>query len=75
MLAGLIVAYEIACDDDELLSVVVDGWLVSHPVLTRVVIGSVAGHLGNLLPTWGDPVHLLSLAFRTLRGCRGERRG
>lgn len=70
-----ILVYEIVCDEEDLLSVVVDGWLESHPVLTRAVIRSIADHLANEVDPNRDPVHLLSVAVRYFRGRCGERRG
>lgn len=61
-----IVAYEILCPDDELLSEQCDRWLVSHPVSTRVAVAAVALHLINELPTCADPVHLVGVALRRL---------
>jgi hypothetical protein len=63
VLAGGVVLYEVLCDEDELLSVVVDRWLESRPVVTRLAIGAVALHLLNLLPPYADP-----LAKRTWKG-------
>lgn len=54
VLAAGIVGYELACDEDDLLSVVVDRWLVDYPVLTRAVIAAVALHLLNALPPGVD---------------------
>lgn len=56
VLAGGIVLYEVTCEQDELLSVVVDGWLEKHPLVTRFAVGAVALHLLNLLPAYGDPL-------------------
>lgn len=56
ILAALIISYEIVCESDQLLSVVVDEWLETHPVLTRVIIGGVALHLLNSLPWYADPL-------------------
>lgn len=70
VLAAGIIGYEIACNDNELLSVAVDRWLVSRPVLTRLVIAAVALHLLNALPAYADPLgkRLWSKIFRTVRG-------
>lgn len=57
-----ILAYEVYAvrqDPEQLLSRIVDEWLVSHPVLTRAIIASVALHLLNLAPRAVDPLHLL----------------
>lgn len=53
LVAG-IVGYEVLCADDDLLSAVVDEWLVTRPVLTRAVIAAVSLHLANLLPWYAD---------------------
>lgn len=54
VLTAGIVGYEVACHDDELLSVAVDRWLVKHPILTRWAIAAVSLHLLNALPVWAD---------------------
>lgn len=54
VLATGIVGYEVLCDEEELLSVAVDRWLVSHPFITRTAIAAVSLHLLNLLPWWTD---------------------
>jgi len=54
VLALGIISYEIACDEEELLSVAVDRWLLSHPLITRTAIVAVSLHLLNLLPWWAD---------------------
>lgn len=56
ILTASVLAYEIACDDDQLLSVVVDEWLETHPIFTRMAIGAVALHLLNCLPWYADPL-------------------
>ncbi|OMC55405.1 hypothetical protein A5747_13510 [Mycobacterium sp. IS-836] len=56
IMAAGIIAYEFSCEEDQLLSVVVDEWLLTHPILTRVVIAGVALHLLNSLPWWADPI-------------------
>jgi hypothetical protein len=56
VLAVGVVLYEVACDSDQLLSAVVDEWLVTHPIVTRAAIGAVALHLLNLLPPYADPL-------------------
>lgn len=66
VMAAGIVFYEVACNDDQLLSIIVDGWLVSHPILTRAVIASVSLHLANGLPAPIDPLHLTFLGGRKL---------
>ena len=65
VLAAAVAVYEFACREDELLSVAVDRWLESRPVLTRLIIGAVSLHLLNVLPFYADP-----LAKRFWRGLR-----
>jgi len=54
VLAAAVASYELACDNEELLSVAVDRWLISHPFITRTAIVAVSLHLLNLLPWWTD---------------------
>lgn len=61
-----IIAFEVSCDDDELLSVICDSWIKDHPILTRSVIIALAMHLGNGLPNRLDPVHLGFIGVRKL---------
>jgi hypothetical protein len=61
-----IVGYEILCEDEQLLSVIVDEWLVSHPVVTRFTIAAVALHLINALPPAIDPVSQQFILWRKL---------
>jgi len=56
ILAAGIITYEVLCDEDQLLSVVVDEWLVTHPLATRAVIAAVSLHLANILPWYADPI-------------------
>ena len=72
VMAVAIVAYEVACHEDELLSVAVDRWLVSRPVLTRLCVAAVSLHLLNLLPWFADPLgkRLWNSLFRVLRSRR-----
>lgn len=51
ILAGVIV-YELAADD--LLSEATERYVVRHPVLTRIGIIAIAGHLACLMPTAVD---------------------
>ena len=53
----LVLAYEIACPDGELMSEGVDRAIEKHPVLTILAIGATALHLANLLPESIDPFH------------------
>ena len=55
LVAGII-GYEISCNENELLSVAVDRWLVSRPLMTRAVIAAVSLHLLNCLPWFADPL-------------------
>lgn len=59
-----IVAYELCAPDGQLLSEAVDRFLVSHPILTRVVVISVAAHLLNVLPNEVDPIHRIATLSR-----------
>ena len=56
ILAVGVVVYEIYAAEGQLMSEIVDEWLVTHPVLTRATIGAVALHLLNLLPWYADPL-------------------
>jgi hypothetical protein len=67
-LAVVVMAYEIACSEGELLSEGVDKWLAANPILTRSVIAALALHLANALPVRFD---LVSLGFLGVRGIRG----
>ena len=60
----LIVGYEIVAAPGELLSEAVDRHLENHPIITRVVIGTVALHLLNLLPQPIDPLNHVARKFR-----------
>lgn len=60
-----VLAYEIACPKDELLSEGVDRALESHKAMTLAGIGVVALHLANLLPDRLDP---LSQGLKLLKG-------
>lgn len=42
------IAYELTFDD--LLSMATERWCRKHPVLPRIIIGAVAGHLACVLP-------------------------
>lgn len=56
IMAAAIICYEVSCSEDQLLSVVVDGWLVTHPIFTRAAIAAVALHLLNALHPSVDPL-------------------
>jgi hypothetical protein len=68
MLAAGVLAYELVCEEGELLSEGVDDWVATKPILTRTVIAALALHLGNAVPPRFDPV---SLGFHGIR--RGSR--
>ena len=70
ILAGSVVVYECMCTEENLLSVVVDEWLETHPILTRVTIGAVALHLLNMLPVYADP--LAKQLWKTIFGALGR---
>lgn len=62
-----VVSYNLAAEDGQMFSEVVDEWLLEHPWLTRGVVVLVALHLLNALPSRADPVSLLFAARRLLR--------
>jgi hypothetical protein len=66
VIAASVLAYELACNEGELLSEGVDDWVATKPILTRAVIAALALHLGNAVPTRFDPVSM---------GCYGIRKG
>jgi hypothetical protein len=51
ILAG-VVFFELTADD--LLSEATERYWTKHPILTRVVIGAVAGHLAGVIPSTLD---------------------
>lgn len=59
-LGAAILAYEIACPQDHLLSQGVDRAIEKHPVATRLAIGITALHLANALPRQLDPFYQLT---------------
>jgi hypothetical protein len=63
----VIVVYEIVAPENELLSEVVDRFLVSHPIVTRTIVIGLALHLINLLPEQIDPLHHTAIAVRRHR--------
>jgi hypothetical protein len=67
-LAAGVLAYELTCNEGELLSEGVDEWLSTRPLLTRTVIAALALHLGNAVPPRIDPI---SVGFHGIR--RGSR--
>ena len=65
MVAGIAVqvaAWEVLCDDDQLISALFDRLLRQHPVLTRTMVVVTALHLLNVLDRkglrWIDPYKL-----------------
>jgi hypothetical protein len=50
VIAAGVLAYELACNEGELLSEGVDDWVATKPILTRAVIAALALHLGNPFP-------------------------
>jgi len=64
VIAAGVLAYELACNEGELLSEGVDDWVATKPILTRAVIAALALHLGNAVPTRFDPV---SMGFHGIR--------
>jgi hypothetical protein len=75
MTLGLgILLYELLCDDDQLMSVIVDDWMLTHPNLTRMVTLSVALHLINAIPERLDMVSQGFWLWRYLaKAARGQR--
>lgn len=47
-----VIAYELIADD--LLSEATDRYRASYPLLQRLVVLAVAGHLGGMIPGWAD---------------------
>lgn len=66
IMAAAILVYELQADDEELLSSVVDEWLITHPVITRFIIAAVSLHLANLLPWQSDPLTLTKQLRRAI---------
>jgi hypothetical protein len=64
VIAAGVLAYELACNEGELLSEGVDDWMATKPILTRTVIAALALHLGNAVPPRFDPV---SMGFHGVR--------
>jgi hypothetical protein len=64
VIAAGVLAYELGCNEGELLSEGVDDWVATKPILTRAVIAALALHLGNAVPTRFDPV---SIGFHGIR--------
>lgn len=58
ILAAYVVGHNVraAGRGDEMLSMAVDRYLERHPVATHLVVGAVALHLLNALPSYADPL-------------------
>lgn len=67
IMAAGILAYEVSCDESQLLSVVVDEWLISHPILTRAAIAAVSLHLLNALHPAIDPLAMSFFVTRRVK--------
>ena len=48
VIAAGVLAYELACNEGELLSEGVDDWMATKPILTRTLIAALALHQGCL---------------------------
>jgi hypothetical protein len=66
-LMAMIVGYELAAPDNQLLSHAVDRWLQKHPVLTYAAVAVTAAHLVNLMPEAVDPYRHVGQAAQRLR--------
>lgn len=73
-LLGVIIAYEIAAPVNELLSEGWDRYLVSRPVIARVVPIMLALHLINALPRSVDPITRFCDVLRRVGGFLNVRR-
>jgi hypothetical protein len=62
-----VVAWDLLCADDEMLSQASARYANSHPILAYAVIGSVAAHLTSALPKWVDPIHGIGVGVRRLK--------
>lgn len=67
-----ILAYEVACVEEELLSRGFDRLLDRHPVWPRALVLAVAFHLINWIPKKVDPVSLLFHVTRSGKVWRGD---
>lgn len=59
-IGAFVLAYEIVCPDNELLSQGVDRALERHKYLTLGAIALTAGHLANVLPVRYDPFNYIT---------------
>jgi len=60
VLAGGVLAYELASPRGELLSEGVDRYRQRHPILTHLIIAYLAGHLTRRWPQPIDPLHRIT---------------
>ena len=67
-LAFGVLAWDLLCPDDEMLSEASSRYAASHPLVAYAVVVSVALHLVDRLPSWIDPIHGLGIGVRRLRG-------
>lgn len=67
-LLGAVLAYEIACDEGEMLSHGMDRLMERHPVWPRIAAVLVALHVANLIPHKYDAVSLAFTVFRRVGG-------
>lgn len=67
MLIAGILAWELWCEDGELLSEGFDRLLERHPVWPRIVVILIAAHVANLIPTKIDLVNRLFYLVRLSR--------
>jgi hypothetical protein len=59
-----VVAWDVACDDGEMLSEASARYAKNHPLIAYAVIGSVAAHLVGGIPPWADPIHGVGAVLR-----------
>ena len=62
-----VLAWDMVCPDDEMLSEASRRYAKSHRIAARAVVASVALHLIDLLPPWVDPIHRIGRVVRGLR--------
>jgi hypothetical protein len=68
VLAAGILAWDIVCEDDEMLTEASRRYAKAHPVVAHAVVASVALHLTDLVrPRWADPIHIIGLGVRRLK--------
>ena len=64
-----VVAWNFTCSDGETLSECVDSYIERHPLLTRLLIATVATHLANSLSPKVDIIHLGFVELRRAAPC------